>query len=326
MAHDHDQPHGLANSPANELAPSPVPREFNHPLLYTVGLVVAIVCLAYLFFHAKQVGHQHARGEHRFSAPAKGGGEPDHAVLMADRSPAVVDRGAVLYGKQCAACHGPQGEPAQSIYRNLKKDPFKNPNGAGPYGLYTVLTKGYGNGMPGFQNLPPEDRYAVAHFVRESFMKGSNPSFVDDDSAEIKKLIPPPGAGAAAAKKSGPEFERDPRTIVGPATLYPLMAVQDLGAGARAGALRQWIAAAEVDADLALKPGFDRLSTLVAEQPSRVARVQEAVTAKDEAGFLAALVTEDGAGGADPVFSLMRRSDLQALYVRLTALTAKGER
>jgi mono/diheme cytochrome c family protein len=309
MAHDHEPNSGAHGQPE--------PREFNSPLLYSIGLLVAVATLAWLFFHFKEVGKAHVRGEARLTAPTKGGGEPDHAALSADISQAVLDRGATIYGKQCSSCHGPQGEPAQRIYRNFKVDPFTNPNGAGPYAMYLVLTKGYGNGMPAFINISPEDRYAVGHFISETFMKGHNPSYTQVDSPEVKKLIPPPGAGAAAVKASGPEFVRDPRSIEGPGTLLPLLAADARRGEVATALVSSWIARASTGSPAEVSAPFDRLAILAKQHPGQIASLLQIVRSGNRNAFGDFLSNQ-----SDPVLSLMSKAKVNTLFDRLAAVSS----
>jgi mono/diheme cytochrome c family protein len=292
------------------------PRELSHPLLWTLGLLASVSVLAWVFFHFKQVGRQDAAGEPVWTLPAKATAGPDHAALIADRSQAVLDRGEVLYGKNCAACHGPHGDTNPSNTnpppRNFHTEPFKNPLGAGPYGFWMVLTNGYGSAMPAFRNLTPEDRYAVVHFVSETWMKPTNKAYAASDDAKVTAQIP-----AADAAGAGAEAEIDPLTVTPPETAYPLMAAVALKDATEQVRLERWLADAGTDSGPQLAPAFARLGQILPRQSGRIERLFAAVKAQDKAGFAATLVGEDGAGSADPVFSLMPEETMSKLYARL---------
>lgn len=292
------------------------PRELSHPLLWTVGLVISLTALAWIFFHFKQVGRQDAAGEPVWTLPAKSTAGPDHAALIEDRSPAVIDRGEVLFGKNCAACHGPQGNTNPSNTnpppRNFHVEAFKNPLGAGPYGFWSVLTNGYGSAMPAFRNLSPEDRYAVVHFVSETWMKPTNKAYAATDDAKVAAQIP-----AADAAGAGPEVEVDPRTITPPETAYPLMAAVARQEAAEQLRMHQWLADSGTDCGPQLAPAFARIQQILPRQAGRLERLLAVVKAQDKAAFTATLVGEDGAGSADPVFSLMSQDTMNKLYARL---------
>jgi mono/diheme cytochrome c family protein len=72
--------------------------------------------------------------------------------------------GAKLYGRECAACHGPNREGigkrpplnVQTVYR------------ATPGALFWVLRNGSLNrGMPSFAHLPEPQRWQIITFLRE---------------------------------------------------------------------------------------------------------------------------------------------------------------
>ncbi len=307
----------MSSSDDHQHAPgSSEPRELSNPVLWTVGLLVSLVGLAWIFFHFKQVGREHAAGEPVWTLPAQASAGPDHAALIADRSAAVLDRGEVLYGKNCASCHGAQGDSNPSninpLPRNFHVDAFKNPLGAGPYGFWSVLTNGYGAAMPAFRNLSADERYAVVHFVSETWMKPTNKSYLANDDAKISAQIPAPGAGGANS-----EAAIDPRAIVPPETTYQLMAAVSRRATAEREPLARWMADAGTDVGPELAPAFAELRRMFPYQVGRMERLYAASKAQDKAAFVNCLVAEDGSGSADKYFSLMPESTLTKLYARL---------
>lgn len=222
-------------------SPAPnTPREYSHPILWTVGLVAAAGCMGWAFFHWLDVGMRHGRdaGPVRF-AVAETAKPVDHPALIADRSQAVLDRGQQLYLRNCASCHGPNGDQnmtgSNPPPRNFKTEGYHAEWGGGPYGFYLTLTKGWGQGMPGFSTLEAADRYAITHFVRETWQKGL-PSYVADDKPEIAAQIPQPGGAA----DSGPRIP--PHEVEQPAKLHPLMAYAARDGQVRLDEAGQWIA------------------------------------------------------------------------------------
>ena len=292
------------------------PRELSNPLLWTAGLVVSIAGLAWVFFHFKQVGREDAAGEPAWSLPAKATAGPNHAALIADRSQVVLDHGEVLYGKNCASCHGPQGNTNPSntnpAPRNFHTEAFKNPLGAGPFGFWSVLTNGYGAAMPAFRNLNPEERYAVAHFVRETWMKPSNKAYLATDDAKIAAQIPAAGAAGPGAEKV-----IDPSAVTPPETAFQLMAAVARQESAERASLVQWLSDAGTDAGPELAPAFARIRQIYPRQVGRLDRLFAAAKSQDKTAFTATLVGEDGAGSADPIFSLMPEGTMNQLYARL---------
>lgn len=226
-------------------AHTPEAPERSHPLLWTAGLLFITIVLIAWFAHFYRSGVAHGRELGMIPSTAsepKGPGEPDHLALIANKGPDVLDRGATVWGKNCATCHGPQGHsnPANMNPppRNFWTDAFKNPNGGGPYGLYTVLTNGYAGRMPGFPTLSPEDRYAVAHYLRESFVKPNNAkNYLEADSKELLAKLPKPGEGSGA-EPIPPKQQPVPKEV------FPLMQGVSTASGAEAAAAAAWLARA----------------------------------------------------------------------------------
>ncbi len=305
---DHSDGHGAHGAP--------VPREISHPVLWAVGLFASTAALGALFFHQIDVGRAHARGEPKVVTKAAGGGEPDHAALIADNGQAVLDKGELLYGKNCASCHGAHGDtnPNNTVPapRNFKTEAFKNPLGGGPYGFYAVLTNGYGASMPAFKNLDPAERYAVVHFVRETMMK-ANPTFVAKDSAAVVAKIPAAGAAGSAAAEVAPNK-------VGPPALLPeLLAAWSHEDQHERAATAAWLAAARQGAPADLAPALELMDGLAVRQPARADALRLAAKAGNQEAFARLLVDDAGAGSADPRFTLMPAPQVQALYARLAA-------
>lgn len=291
----------------------PEPREFSHPALWTIGLVAIIGALGWVFFHQIAAGKEKAKGEPAYALPKKASG-PDHQALIADRSPAVLDRGEVLYGKNCASCHGPNGDgnPANitPVPRNFRTEALKNPLGSGPYAWYEVLSKGYGSGMPGFRNLPPEDRYAVAHFIRERWVKPNPAIYVENDAPEVAKQIPAKGGAAG-------EVAVDLDKVAPPAAILPAMAQSADKGVAEQVAVAAWLQRARTAG-----PGLAGLAAageLVERQPGTGARWLALARRGDAAALAAALAAGDGGLPAAPALATLGREDLQHLATRLVA-------
>jgi mono/diheme cytochrome c family protein len=293
------------------------PREISNPVLWTVGLLGAVAGLAFVFFHFKQVGREEAKGEPVWTLPVKAAG-PDHAALIADKSQAVIDRGEVLYSKNCASCHGAAGDTNPSNVnpkpRNFHAEPLKGKWGSGPYGFYMTLTDGYGGAMPAFRNLPAEDRYAVGHFIRETWMKPNAQAtgYTEKDADAIVKQIPAAGAAGAAGGE-----EIDPTTVQPPKTTYPLLAAVAQAEQQDRANLVRWLSDAATDCGPELTPSFRHLRAQWPTQNGRLARLYTATRQQDKADFAAVLVGEDGSGSADPFFSLQSEDTLRKLFARL---------
>jgi len=83
------------------------------------------------------------------------------------RSQTLLDRGRVLFQRECSGCHGEKGD-GQGKARPFLAPPPKNLTTVHPtleY-TYTVLTLGRpGSAMPNFRQYPDRDRWALAYYV-----------------------------------------------------------------------------------------------------------------------------------------------------------------
>ena len=91
-------------------------------------------------------------------------------------TPALVEKGKAAFKTNCVTCHGEKGDgngPAGG-YMNPKPRDFSQgifKAGSKPAELFKTITQGLkGTSMPGFGQLPEEDRWAVTYYVR-SFIK-----------------------------------------------------------------------------------------------------------------------------------------------------------
>jgi mono/diheme cytochrome c family protein len=303
---------------------APDPAEITHPLLWTACLLGASLALVWWFFHFLIAGRvEGRRGE---LIPHAGHGamamEPDHAKLGADRSDDVIQRGALVYAKNCANCHGTTGDNPPSVAgtppRNFRKDAFKGPLGGGPYGLYVVVTRGFGS-MPAFPSLSAADRYAVIHFVRETMVKTSNAkNYVAKDPDSVARQIPPPGAAAAAEPVA-----RDLIEIKAP--ILPLLAGISEEEAVRSSQTGKWLEQARHEAGTreALGNAVQQLITLAHERMGLAEQLHAAVGADNRVRFTALLAGSDGSGAVHPFFSLLPEDQLVGLFQFLKTLGGK---
>jgi mono/diheme cytochrome c family protein len=132
---------------------------------------------------------------------------PDGAVAVQTKSKyekawlsnaELVAHGKELFAAQCVTCHGAGGAGNGIAAAGLNPKPRNFTAGEGwkngrkPSAIYGTLTKGL-NSMPAFGSLPPDDRWALAHYVRTL---GPHESEKDSD-ADLKK------AGIDASGASG---------------------------------------------------------------------------------------------------------------------------
>lgn len=293
--------------------PAKPPREFSHPALWTVGLLAASGAMGWVFFHWLELGMRSGRDEGALNfAPAVAAAPVDHQALIADRSPAVLERGQQLYLKNCAACHGANGDQnmtgSSPAPRNFKSEAYLAEWGGGPYGFYLTLTKGYGQGMPGFSNLEAADRYAIAHFVRESWQQGK-PVYVADDKPGIKAQIPQIGAVV-----EGPRIP--PHLVEQHAKLHPLMAVSARAGEGRAAEARAWLTQAATGAGSAEQLLLGRIARVPAARAGWLVLLLEAARTGDRARVAAVLISP---ASGDPSLALEPAVSIDAAAAVLVA-------
>jgi mono/diheme cytochrome c family protein/glucose/arabinose dehydrogenase len=128
-----------------------------------------------------------------------------HAELIGGWDNAAFERGRELYQKVCFACHGVDGKAATvQGARAFAVDPLTHQ--ADPYSLFKTITFGYG-AMPQQQWMTPAQRYDVVHYIREAFLKTSNPSqYVKVDDEYLRQLPEPDGKTADETAGSRLDF------------------------------------------------------------------------------------------------------------------------
>lgn len=95
----------------------------------------------------------------------------EHPVALMPATTPEAGRGAVIYRRSCASCHGPNGRGDGPLAQGLDPAPidFEDRGRAiqqSLYGLYNTITLGVdGTSMPSFGELPAADRWAVAFYV-----------------------------------------------------------------------------------------------------------------------------------------------------------------
>lgn len=306
---------------------APAKPETTHPLLWTVGMLAIIVLLAWWFAGWMHAGKAAGRKHGPLPLPLAAAGEPDHLALIARVDQAVLDEGAALYAKNCTACHGANGDGNPTNMnpppRNLRKDAWKNPKGGGPYGLYSVLTAGYGGAMPGFPALSPEQRYAIVHHMRATMIKPHNQAnWVEKDPEAIAKQIPPPGGGETAAAPVEDAHDPRPRPdqIAIAAPVQPLMAGTAREADATLAGLRDWLAQARREPPPQLAAPLTQLASLVETSPGLMQALRGAVRANKQEAFVRQLAGSDGSGALRPAFALTSPDLLADLFAHLRRL------
>lgn len=162
-----------------------------------LGLVATLAYLAGMRSAGKEGGGG-AGGS--ASAPAAA---VDVATLLKP-SPGLVEKGKTLFAVNCASCHGPEGfgnGPASSALnpkpRNFHESYMRYGGGVARI-VQTISTGSPGTAMAAFTNIPLEDRFALAHYVR-TFM----PKPPEDKPEDLAWLGPLGGPGAGGGGGTG---------------------------------------------------------------------------------------------------------------------------
>ncbi len=293
-------------------AHAPEQPEVSHPLLWSALILGIMAFLAWLFFHFLFQGMHVARHMEKIHTDQAGEPEPNHDQLSRNNSQAVVDEGQAIYNAKCASCHGAQGNTnptnLKPAPRNFHSEDWKNDKGGSPYALYLVLTKGY-NTMPAFPGLSPEQRYAVDHYITETWTKKLNANaYVADNSDDLKKQIPPPGATGVEGA------ERHPERVELKGPVRSLLAGIAHDESVQVKSVRAWAALARNGAKPETAFLADRFVALVDAQPALGQHLHVAVKAGDRKRFDTLLAGSDGSGAVRADFSLASADQVGGLF------------
>lgn len=164
-----------------------------------LGLVATLAYLAGM----RSAGKEGGGGASSSAVPAA---SVDVATLLKP-SPDLVAKGKTLFAVNCASCHGPEGfgnGPASSALnpkpRNFHESYMRYGGGVARV-VQTISTGSPGTGMAAFTNIPLEDRFALAHYVRTFMPKP--PEDKPEDLAWLGPLGGPGGGGGGTGAPLG---------------------------------------------------------------------------------------------------------------------------
>jgi cytochrome c5 len=238
---------------------------------------------------------------------------PDHMTLIQSFDDSLLEQGQAVYQANCVVCHGEDGQAGVGGARKLGQEPFQNTKygaGANLLSMYDTLTNGWNVGMPAQAHLPPVDRYAVIHYMREQFIAGTDyyRQLDEDYLAELTAKAP------QQAEQSGPPLV--------PGVDYPHPLDEPMPVPVY-GVLAQRAQATEQDQ---LLQDSERWLRRVAEQQpvlkplvgTEIGRmIYRTVQVEDPDGFRA-MLQEPSTVARAPRLALLRQDEVQQLYQSLS--------
>ena len=164
-----------------------------------LGLVATLAYLAGM----RSAGKEGGGGEAANAAASGPAGNVNVAELLKP-TPELVAKGKTLFAVNCASCHGNEGfgnGPAAAALnpkpRNFHESYMRFGGGVARV-VQTISTGSPGTGMAAFTNIPVEDRFALAHYIR-TFM----PKPPEDKPEDLAWLGPAGGTGGGGAAAGG---------------------------------------------------------------------------------------------------------------------------
>ncbi len=98
----------------------------------------------------------------------------DHRGLIENWDAETLTQGSEIYRLRCASCHGDlSNEGSMPTSLRFAQGQFKR--GFDPLSMYQTLTHGFGM-MNDQRWMVPEQKYAVIHYIRETFLRPHNPT------------------------------------------------------------------------------------------------------------------------------------------------------
>lgn len=145
----------------------------------------------------------------------------DHAEIVAGWNAKTLEEGATIYKTLCVVCHGTKEQPG-SLPTALRFAEGQFKNGSDPFSMYLTLTKGFGQMVPQPQYTTAQ-KYAVIHYIRETFLRPHNPSQLK----EIDLASLPRGLARAEAEKIDTTLPPYQRMELGNALFWTLEVAAD---------------------------------------------------------------------------------------------------
>ena len=141
----------------------------------------------------------------------------DHAEIVGGWNAKTLEEGAAIYNSLCIVCHG-DAKQAGSLPTAMRFTDGQFKNGADPHSMYLTLTKGY-NQMVAQPQYTTAQKYAVIHYIRETFLRSNNPTqYTELTPAALASL--PKGLARGAAEVEDRSLPPYQRMDLGPALFW----------------------------------------------------------------------------------------------------------
>jgi hypothetical protein len=132
----------------------------------------------------------------------------DHGAILQAWNEQSLKEGGEIYQAMCIVCHGDKEKPG-SLPTALRFAEGQFKNGADPYSMYLTLTHGY-NQMTAMPQYTTAQKYAVIHYIRETYLKPHNPTQYKAVTNEYLASLPKAMLTAEVEKedRSLPPYQR----------------------------------------------------------------------------------------------------------------------
>lgn len=183
-------------------------RDTTNPLFYAPIALLAVGIVSVVFVSGFGSGQFEAKISDKYVKPAGESKKVVNVQALAIATPEQIAAGKQLFEVNCSSCHGKNGYGDGEKGANLNPPPRNFhaeaawKNGHTVPGMWKTLENGIAGGsMAAYRLLPPEDRMAMIHYIRATFVKDISVQ-APPTPEEIAQL---PGGGASAAAADIPE-------------------------------------------------------------------------------------------------------------------------